>query len=153
MSQNGSFYSHPIRYLGIIVGRNPAENWDVYVPLLSLPKIFETKLETIPNHVPYIYAAAKKIEYKEIPIRDTPPSKAELKRMLKHFDGNIRKLFNTSGMDYKAGNYKDKLPELTDAQAIDELNANGNLVKRPFMIAKEFGTVGFKEDIWDDLLG
>lgn len=41
----------------------PAENWDVYVPLLSLPKIFETKLETIPAKVPYIYADSGKAAY------------------------------------------------------------------------------------------
>jgi tetratricopeptide (TPR) repeat protein len=42
---------------------NSAENWDIYVPLLSLPKIFETKLETIPAKVPYIYADAGKVAY------------------------------------------------------------------------------------------
>jgi arsenate reductase len=99
------------------------------------------------------YLAARDVDYTEIAIRDVPPTKAELKRMLKYFDGSIRKLFNTSGMDYKSGNYKDKLPEMSDAQAIDALNANGNLVKRPFLIGKDFGTVGFKEDVWDDLLG
>lgn len=98
------------------------------------------------------YLTARDIDHKEIPIRETPPAKAELKRMLKHMDGNIKKLFNTSGMDYKAQNMKDVLPTLTDAQAIDRLNANGNLVKRPFLIAKDFGTVGFKEEVWDELL-
>ncbi|MCK4988040.1 MAG: tetratricopeptide repeat protein, partial [Desulfobacterales bacterium] len=39
------------------------QNWDFYIPLLSLPKVFGTKLETIPNHAPYIYADARKIEY------------------------------------------------------------------------------------------
>ena len=99
------------------------------------------------------YLEAKGIEYKEIPIREMPPSKAELKKMLGYLDGNIRKLFNTSGQDYKAENMKEVLPTLTDAQTIDRLNANGNLVKRPFLIGKDFGTVGFKEDVWDELLG
>ena len=99
------------------------------------------------------YLAANEIDYAEIPIRETPPTKAELKRMLKHMDGNIKKLFNTSGMDYKSENMKDVLPTLNDAQAVDRLNANGNLVKRPFLITKDFGTVGFKENVWDDLLG
>ncbi|MFP6584894.1 MAG: arsenate reductase family protein [Candidatus Hydrogenedentota bacterium] len=99
------------------------------------------------------YLAAKGLDYTEIPIRDTPPSKAELKKMLKHMEGNMKKLFNTSGMDYRAQNMKDVLPTLTDAQAIDVLSGNGNLVKRPFLIGKDFGTVGFKEDMWDELLG
>lgn len=98
------------------------------------------------------YLTARKVDYTEIPIRDTPPTKAELKRMLKHMDGNIRKLFNTSGTDYKAGNMKDVLPTLSDAEAIDLLSANGNLVKRPFLIGKDFGTVGFNEGVWDELL-
>ena len=98
------------------------------------------------------YLATRGIDYTEIPIRETPPTKAELKRMLKHMDGNIRKLFNTSGGDYKAENLKDLLPTLSDAEAIDRLNANGNLVKRPFLIGKDFGTVGFNEGVWDELL-
>lgn len=98
------------------------------------------------------YLEAKDIEFTEVPIRDTPPTKAELKRMLTFMDNNIKKLFNTSGLDYKSGNYKDKLPDMTTAEAIDELSQNGNLVKRPFLIDKDFGTVGFKVNIWDDLL-
>ncbi len=99
------------------------------------------------------YLQSRNIDYTEIPIRETPPTKAELKRMLKHMDGNIRKLFNTSGGDYKTENLKDLLPDMPTTEAVDRLNANGNLIKRPFLIAKDFGTVGFKEEIWDDLLG
>ena len=99
------------------------------------------------------YLAANNFDYTEIPIRETPPTKTELKKMLGYMDGNIKKLFNTSGMDYKAENMKEVLPTLTDTQAIDRLNANGNLVKRPFLICNDFGTVGFKEDTWDELLG
>jgi tetratricopeptide (TPR) repeat protein len=39
------------------------ENWDFYIPLLSLPKVFGTTLKTIPNHVPYLSADSKKVEY------------------------------------------------------------------------------------------
>ena len=86
--------------------------------------------------------------YKVIPIRETPPNKAELRRMIKSYGGNIRKLFNTSGGDYKKLNLKDNLPKLSEAQLIDMLNTNGNLVKRPFVINKKGGVVGFKEDEW-----
>ncbi|MFP6596370.1 MAG: glutaredoxin domain-containing protein, partial [Candidatus Hydrogenedentota bacterium] len=34
------------------------------------------------------YLQSRNIDYTEIPIRETPPTKAELKRMLKHMDGN-----------------------------------------------------------------
>ena len=91
--------------------------------------------------------------YKVVPIRETPPNKAELRRMLKFYGGNIRKLFNTSGADYKKLNLKDNLPKLSEAQLIDMLNTNGNLVKRPFVINKEGGRVGFKEEEWANFFG
>jgi tetratricopeptide (TPR) repeat protein len=40
-----------------------SENWDFYTPLLSLPKIFGTDLETIPTDVPYIYADTGKVAH------------------------------------------------------------------------------------------
>lgn len=97
------------------------------------------------------YLDAKGIEYTNKAIRDTPPSKKELKTMLGYMDGEMKKLFNTSGGDYKALNMKDKLPGLSEKDAIALLNGNGNLVKRPFLLGDEFGTVGFKEAVWDTL--
>ena len=41
---------------------NPAAECDLYIPLLSLPGIFNTTLETIPSGAPYIQADPKKIE-------------------------------------------------------------------------------------------
>ena len=95
----------------------------------------------------------KGADYKVIPIRETPPNRTELRRMLKSYKGNIRKLFNTSGADYKKLNLKDNLSKLSEAQLIDMLNTNGNLIKRPFVINKEGGLVGFKEDEWANFFG
>jgi arsenate reductase len=97
------------------------------------------------------YLNAKGIEYKNKPIRETPPTKKELNAMLGYMDGEIKKLFNTSGMDYKSLNMKDKLPGLSEKDAIELLNGNGNLVKRPFLLGEGIGTVGFKEPFWDEL--
>ena len=95
----------------------------------------------------------KEADYKVIPIRETPPKRTELRRMLKSYKGNIRKLFNTSGADYKKLNLKDNIPKLSEAQLIDMLSTNGNLIKRPFVINKEGGLVGFKEDEWANFFG
>ena len=95
----------------------------------------------------------KGIAYDNIPIRETPPKQKELKAMLAAMDGNIRKLFNTSGQDYKALNMKEKLPAMSDQEAIKLLAENGNLVKRPFVLDGDKATVGFKEDVWEDLFG
>ena len=98
------------------------------------------------------FLAARCVKAEMIPIREQPPSKVELQRMLKILGGDLRKLFNTSGMDYKALGLKDKLPGMSAAAAIALLSKNGNLVKRPFLLTKASGTVGFKEEIWRELL-
>jgi len=85
-------------------------------------------------------------------IRETPPSPAELEAALKLLGGDIRKLFNTSGMDYRALGLKDKLPTMSEAQCIDLLSRNGNLVKRPFVIGKGAALAGFKPEIWEKTL-
>ena len=92
---------------------------------------------------------AKGIAFERIAIRERPPSKAELKRMLKAHDGNLRTLFNTSGGDYRAMNMKEKLTKLSTTEAIDLLAGNGNLVKRPFVMTKNGGVVGFNEAEWE----
>jgi tetratricopeptide (TPR) repeat protein len=45
----------------VIVG-SEVPNFDVYCPLLSLPYVFRTNLETIPNEVPYIKVNSETIE-------------------------------------------------------------------------------------------
>ncbi len=87
-----------------------------------------------------------------IPIREQPPTRAELKRMLALQAGVVRKLFNTSGQDYRALGLGAKLPTLTEAAALDLLAQNGNLVKRPFVLTPTGGTIGFKPEEWEKLV-
>ena len=86
--------------------------------------------------------------YEELPIRETPPSALELEQMLTHCEGDVRKLFITSGLDYRELNLKASLPSMSTGEAIALLASRGNLVKRPFLIADSFGLVGFKEETW-----
>ncbi len=92
---------------------------------------------------------AKGIAFEEKPIRETPPTGAELKAMLKA-RGGIKALVNTSGLDYRAMGIKDKIAGMSEAEALKLLSANGNLVKRPFALDTDRGVhlVGFKEDEW-----
>ncbi|AHF93818.1 ArsC family transcriptional regulator [Opitutaceae bacterium TAV5] len=93
------------------------------------------------------------LAFEERPIRETPPALAELRAMLRAQGGEIRRLFNTSGMDYRAQNLAARLPDLTEAEAFDLLRGNGNLVKRPFVLASDgTGLVGFKPDAWKKAL-
>ncbi|MDF7798022.1 arsenate reductase family protein [Pontiellaceae bacterium B1224] len=91
------------------------------------------------------------LAFEEIPIRETPPSLDEIREMFGYV-GDLKKLFNTSGMDYRALGMKDKLPSMNEEEAFELLASNGNLIKRPFLIDKDKGTVGFKEDVWEALL-
>ena len=91
---------------------------------------------------------ANGLAFEEIPIRETPPSPNELRRMLAFYDGDLRRLFNTSGQDYRALGIKDKLADLTPDEAITMLAGNGNLIKRPFLLGGDGGLVGFREEEW-----
>lgn len=88
------------------------------------------------------------IAFTERPIRETPPSPAELRTMLAAHDGELRRLFNTSGRDYRAEKLGERLPSLSDDAALALLAANGNLVKRPFVIGPGVALVGFDETAW-----
>jgi len=95
---------------------------------------------------------AQGIDYDERPIRETPPSESELKQMLDFQGGDLRKLFNTAGGDYRELDMKLKLPQMSQAEALKLLAGCGNLVKRPFALGDSAGLVGFKEDLWLDTL-
>ena len=95
---------------------------------------------------------AKKVAHEVIPIRAQPPTVAELRRMLGHVGGDLRKLFNTAGQDYRALDLKTRLPRLSEEDAFALLAANGNLVKRPFALSGKAGVVGFREEEWEGFL-
>ncbi len=92
------------------------------------------------------------IEYNTRDITETPPSASDLRAMLDHCNGEIRKLFNTSGRMYRELNMKDRLPSMSTGEAIDLLSRNGMLVKRPFLLTGDAGLVGFREDAWRRVL-
>jgi arsenate reductase (glutaredoxin) len=102
---------------------------------------------------------AHELAFTEKPIRETPPTTAELRTMLARLGGAgaLKKLFNTSGVDYRAQKLGEKLPSLSEVEAIALLAGNGNLVKRPFALgtgrgAREIGLVGFDEAVWEAAL-
>ncbi len=94
------------------------------------------------------YLDAKGVTYKSLPIVEQAPTKTELKTALKAFGGDLRKLFNTSGQVYREMGLSTKIKTMTDKDAIDLLNANGKLVKRPFVLTDHAVLVGFKEEEW-----
>jgi arsenate reductase (glutaredoxin) len=104
------------------------------------------------------WLAAQGLAFTEKPIRDTPPSVAELRAMLAHLDGERRRLCNTSGKDYRDQKLGDILDALSEPDFLARLAANGNLVKRPFLLrsatgsAPALGLVGFSAPAWHSAL-
>ena len=116
-------------------------------------KIYEyARCTTCKNALKFL--DARKISYERVPIVEQPPSLAELKRMLGHQGGELRKLFNTSGQVYREMGLSEKLPTLSESEALQLLASNGKLIKRPFVLSlgadrdDSFGWVGFKEAEW-----
>ena len=97
------------------------------------------------------FLAERKIAHEVVPIREQPPTVADLRAMLGHVGGDLRRLFNTSGRDYKEMNMKERLPKLSVEEALALLAGNGNLVKRPFALTASAGVVGFKPEEWERL--
>ena len=86
---------------------------------------------------------ACKVSYNEIDITETPPSKSILKKAIKL--KGMKKLFNTSGEQYKKLSIKEKIGSMTGDQAVELLSSNGRLVKRPIAVDGNRITVGFDE--------
>lgn len=95
---------------------------------------------------------AREIAYDAVPIRQVPPSAAELHCALQATGRALKSVVNTSGMDYRALGLKDKLPKMTESEALELLASNGMLVKRPFAIdtKKSIYLNGFREKEWSD---
>jgi arsenate reductase len=92
------------------------------------------------------------VAFTERPIYETPPTLAELRRMLAFQGGNVRRLFNTSGIQYRERGLAAKLPAMTEAEALALLASDGRLVKRPFLLGEKFGLVGFDAEAWAQAL-
>ncbi len=99
------------------------------------------------------YLEKRDLKTAVLDITETPPKKSELKAMLEVYEGNFKKLFNTSGLVYRELGLADKLASMSAADAIDLLSKNGKLVKRPFLMDGDRPlAVGFKEDEWKKVL-
>lgn len=104
------------------------------------------KCSTCRNAVKFL--KEHEIAFREIPIREEPPSLAELRQALGSKDGKVRALFNTSGNDYKALGLSTKLPNMGVEEALALLSGNGNLVKRPFVVGPNLWLSGFNAEEW-----
>ena len=76
----------------------------------------------------------KGMEFEERDIKIQNPTKEELKEWHEKSNLPLKKFFNTSGQSYRSLGLKDKLPTLSQDEAVKLLSSDGMLIKRPILI-------------------
>lgn len=90
--------------------------------------------------------------YDERHIKDENPTAAEIKKWKDASGLELKKFFNTSGMQYRALGLKDKLPSMSEDDQLDLLASDGMLVKRPILVADNAVLIGFRQAQWEEAL-
>ena len=93
---------------------------------------------------------ANGVAYTARHIKEENPSYDELKRWLELSGLPVKKFFNTSGLQYRALELKDKLPTMSEEEQLRLLTTDGMLVKRPVLVTDDGKVLtGFKEADWE----
>ncbi|WP_346704674.1 arsenate reductase family protein [uncultured Agathobaculum sp.] len=92
------------------------------------------------------------ISFDERDIKQNNPTEEELRTWYKRSGLPLKRFFNTSGMQYKALNLKDKLPDMSEEEQLVLLATDGMLVKRPLLVDEGFVLTGFKQAEWEQIL-
>ena len=85
-------------------------------------------------------------------IKENNPTETELRAWHERSGLPLKRFFNTSGLQYKALNLKDRLPAMSEDEQFALLAADGMLVKRPLLISDNAVLVGFKESEYEKSL-
>ena len=85
-------------------------------------------------------------------IKEENPSYEELKAWYIQSGMPLKKFFNTSGLQYKSLELKEKLPAMSEEEQLHLLATDGMLVKRPILLGEKFVLVGFREEQWKEIL-
>ncbi len=86
------------------------------------------------------------VDYEKSDLVADPISRAKLEDLQRRSHLPRARFFNTSGVSYREGNFKDRLPTMSDGEAFAALAADGKLVKRPIVDSGKAVLVGFDED-------
>ncbi len=100
-----------------------------------------------------LWLTERGVKFEERDIKLENPNKKELEKWYKKSSLPLKRFFNTSGIQYRDLELKNKLPNMSDDEQLELLSADGMLVKRPLLISDDFVLVGFKEAEWDEALG
>ena len=92
------------------------------------------------------------LTYEDRHIKLENPSYEELKAWYEKSGLPLKRFWNTSGLQYRALELKDKLPGMTEDEQLRLLATDGMLIKRPLVITEGIVLTGFKESEWEQLL-
>ncbi len=95
---------------------------------------------------------AQGVSYTLRDIKQENPTVEELKAWHEASGLPLKKFFNTSGLQYKALNLKDKLPTMSEEEQFALLATDGMLVKRPILVGDGFVLTGFRQAEWEEKL-
>jgi arsenate reductase len=82
-----------------------------------------------------------------------PPSREELKKILRASGKKVKDLLNTSGVQYRLLNMKEKIKTLEEEELLELLAQNGRLLKRPLVKEGPRATIGFKPEEFNKIWG
>ena len=88
---------------------------------------------------------ARGVAHERVDLVATPPSAAALRDLHRRSGLPIARFFNTAGESYRAGNFKQRLGAMSEADALAALAKDGKLIKRPIVDAGKDVLVGFDE--------
>ncbi|CZQ95441.1 transcriptional regulator spx/mgsr [Trichococcus palustris] len=93
----------------------------------------------------------EQIPYELKDIREEAPDKETIKQAFEAGNLTLRRIFNTSGNLYKEMQLKDKLDDMSIEDALDLLQSDGMLIRRPFITDGKNSTFGFKEEEFETI--
>lgn len=94
------------------------------------------------------FLEAQGAEFTSRDIKAEHPTEAELRQWHAQSGLPLKRFFNTSGLQYKALELKDKLTTMSEEEQYALLATDGMLVKRPILLYGDHVLVGFKESEW-----
>lgn len=92
------------------------------------------------------------VEFEDRHIVEANPTKTEILEWIDMSGLEAKKFFNTSGVLYREMGLKDKVKNISKEEAAEILSTNGMLVKRPILIKDGKIALGFKEEVYKDMV-
>ena len=94
----------------------------------------------------------KGVEHEVVDIKADHPDEAALREYYALSGLQLKRFFNTSGMQYREMGLSKKLPAMSEDEQFALLASDGMLVKRPLVVGGDFVLTGFKEAEWTEKL-